>query len=237
MKVSITTILKASREDLITTLNKLDRFYTNKISCRSRVALVLLIFFQFSPSASSETIQTAAVPTASNLESNVTLNQLIDYALQSNTKIVEAREAWKATIENRRIATGLPDPQLMFTYFPNPIETRLGPQDWNASLSQAIPYPGKLMKAGDVVDKDSEVARLSLDKSIRDVATNVKIAFYELSYIRSAKKVAAENIKLIEHLRKVGETVYAEDQAALIDIIKAQSQVGVFGIVTSMLSA
>jgi outer membrane protein TolC len=207
-------------------ISKLYRFYTNKISCRTLVVLVLLSFFQFSPSASSETIQNAAVPTASNLESNVTLNRLIDYALQSNTKIVEAREAWKATIENRRIATGLPDPQLMFTYFPNPIETRLGPQDWNASLSQAIPYPGKLMKAGDIVDKDSEVARLSLDKSIRDTATNVKVAFYELSYIRNAQKVAAENIKLIEHLRKVGETAYSGNQGALIDIVKAQSQAG-----------
>jgi outer membrane protein TolC len=114
----------------------------------------------------------------------------------------------------------------MFTYFPNPIETRLGPQDWNASLSQAIPYPGKLMKAGDMVEKDAEVARLNLDKSIRDTATNVRVAFYELLYIRNAQKVAAENSKLIEHLRKVGETVYAEDQAALIDIVKAQSQAG-----------
>jgi outer membrane protein TolC len=59
-----------------------------------------------------------------------------------------------------------------------------------------------------------------------DTATNVKISFYELSYIRNAQKVAAQNMKLIEHLRKVGETVYAEDQAALIDIIKAQSQEG-----------
>jgi outer membrane protein TolC len=204
----------------------LDRFYPKRISFTSVAVTVLLLFSQLIPSASSESIQNVAVPTVSDLESNVTLNRLIDYALQSNTKIVEAREAWKATIENRRIATGLPDPQLMFTYFPNPIETRLGPQDWNASLSQSIPYPGKLMKAGDIVDKDSEVARLSLDKSIRDTATNVKVAFFELSYIRNAQKVAAENSKLIEHLRKVVETVYSEDQAAFIDIVKAQSQAG-----------
>jgi len=226
MKVSITAILKAFRENRQSMFTKVDRCYPKKTSCTLLVVTVLLSFLQLNPSAFSETTQNAAAPAISSLESNVTLNRVIDYAIQSNTKIVEAREAWKATIENRRIATGLPDPQLMFTYFPSPIETRLGPQDWNASLSQAIPYPGKLMKAGNIVDKDAEVARLNLDKSIRDTATNVKVAFYELSYIRNAQKVAAGNIKLIEHLRRVGETVYSEDQATLIDIVKAQSQAG-----------
>jgi outer membrane protein TolC len=210
-------------------MNKESQIFT----CNSRklnnilpAVTVLFALFAFTPSAHSETTQKTTKPYGDDLESSVMLNRLLGYAIASNTKIVEAREAWKATIENRRVATGLPDPQFMFTYFPDPIETRLGPQDWNATLSQAIPFPGKLMKAGDMVDKDSEVAKLNLDKTIRDIATNVKIAFFELSYIRSAQKVAAKNSKLIEHLRRVGETVYAEDQAALIDIVKAQSQEG-----------
>ena len=226
MKLFIKTILTSFREEMMNIKNNLIMYCTKKIRGTSLVVIVLLAFSQLIPSASSETTQDLAEPYDYNLESNLTLNRLIEYAIQSNTKIVEAREAWKATIENRRVATGLPDPQFMFTYFPDPIETRLGPQDWNATLSQEIPFPGKLIKTGDIVDKDSEVARLNLDKTIRDTATNVKIAFYELSYIRNAQKVAAQNIKLIELLRKVGETVYAEDQAALIDIIKAQSQEG-----------
>ena len=190
------------------------------------VVLTLSAFFLINHKFCEGSTDRGTGPESGRFDSQVTINSLIDYAIQSNTKIVEAREAWKATIENRRVATGLPDPQFMFTYFPDPIETRLGPQDWNATLSQAIPFPGKLIKAGDIVDRDSEVARLNLDKTIRDTATNVKIAFYELFYIRNAQKVAVQNIKLIEHLRKIGETVYAEDQAALIDIIKAQSQEG-----------
>ncbi len=186
----------------------------------------ILLCAQIGPSAAAQTTMQDTDPNYSDLESDVTLNRLIEYAIQSNTRIVEAREAWRATIENRRLATGLPDPQFMFTYFPDPIETRLGPQDWNASLTQAVPYPGKLIKAGEIVDKDSEIAKLNLDKTIRDTATNVRIAFYELSYIRKAQQVAASNIELIAHLRKVGETEYAKDQAALIDMVKAQSQEG-----------
>ena len=201
-------------------------YFLSKIYGISIVVAVLLSFSQFISSVYAETHQNVANPEAYKLDTNVTLNQLIEYAIQSNTKIVEAREAWKATIEGRRVATGLPDPQFMVTYYPEPIETRNGPQDWNATLSQAVPYPGKLIKAGEIVDKDSEVARLNLDKTIRDIATDVRIAFYELSYIRKAQDVAAQNIELIAHLQKVGQTVYSKDQAALIDIVKAQSQEG-----------
>ncbi len=226
MKVFITTSWILFRENMINIKKILIMYCPSKIWGISLVVTVLLSYCQIGSSVYAETTQKVADQNVYDLESNVTLNRLIEHAVQSNTKIMEAREVWKATIEGRRVATGLPDPQLMVTYYPEPIETRNGPQDWNATLSQAVPYPGKLIKAGEIVDKDSEVARLNLDRTIRDTATNVRIAFYELSYIREAKKVAAKNIELIAHLRKVGETVYSKDQAALIDIVKAQSQEG-----------
>ena len=82
----------------------------------------------------------------------VALEDLIHYALQKNPSIRAVREAWRATVENFRVVTGYPDPQLMVSYYPEPIETRLGPQDWNVNLSQKIPLPGKLSKAGEVVE-------------------------------------------------------------------------------------
>ncbi|MDJ0819912.1 MAG: TolC family protein [Desulfobacterales bacterium] len=226
MKLFITAGWILSKERIINIKKNIIEFSPSKTAGISLAVTVLLSYFQIISSVYAETTRKVANQNEFDLESNVTLNRLIEHAIQSNPKIMEAREAWKATIEGRRIATGLPDPQFMVTYFPEPIETRNGPQDWNASLSQAVPYPGKLVKAGEIVDQDSEVARLNLDKTIREAATNVRIAFYELSYIREAQKVAANNIELIAHLRKVGETLYSQDQAALIDIVKAQSQEG-----------
>jgi len=55
---------------------------------------------------------------------------------------------------------------------------------------------------------------------------SVKESYYELKYIRKAKRVADENLKLLQHLRKVGETAYARDRATLLDMVKAQSQLG-----------
>ena len=163
---------------------------------------------------------------SSKLEQATTLTDLISYAYRENPTIREARESWKAIIENYRITTGYPDPELKFTYFPEPIETRLGPQDWTARLNQKIPFPGKLSQAGKVVEADARVAHIKLDRTVKAVIASVRESFYELLYIRKAKKVVEQNLRLLEHLRKVGETAYAQDRAALMDMVKAQSQLG-----------
>jgi len=160
------------------------------------------------------------------LAGQVTVGDLISYGYRKNPSIVAAREGWKAVVEDYRLTTGYPDPELNLTYYPEPIESRLGPLDWSASLNQKIPFPGKLTQAGKVVEAEARVAHIKLDRTVKGVIASVRVSFYELLYIRTAKEVAAHNLTLLEHLRKVGETAYAKDRAALIDMVKAQSQFG-----------
>lgn len=159
-------------------------------------------------------------------EDNISVGDFVRYAFENNPSILEARESWNASIENFQVKKGYPDPKVKVTYFPSPIETRLGPQDWNVTISQAIPFPGKLSKAGDVAKFDADIAKLKLDQAVRDVIVSIRESLYELQYIRKAKLIARQNEKLLEHLRKVAETQYANDRTALIDVVKAQSQVG-----------
>jgi len=160
------------------------------------------------------------------LMGRVSVQNLVAYAYQNNPSIREVREAWRETVEQYRITTGYPDPELKFTYFPEPIETRLGPQDWVASLNQKIPFPGKLSQAGKVVEAEARVAHIKLDRTVKGVMASVRRSFHELLYIRTAKKVVVQNLRLLVHLRKLGETAYARDRAALMDMVKAQSQLG-----------
>lgn len=156
----------------------------------------------------------------------ITIGDLVSYAYDHNPGIEAARKAWESRVEGHKVETGYPEPQLMFTYFPDPIETRLGPQDWNATISQKIPYPGKLGKAGEIVSAEARAAQLELDKTVGDVALGVRESFHELIYIRKAREVARRNSDLLDHIRKVAETAHAQDRATLTDVVKAQSQTG-----------
>ena len=156
----------------------------------------------------------------------VRLSDLVAQAYSHNPSIAQAREAWRATVENYRVTTGYPDPQLMVTWFPEPIETRLGPQDWNAQFSQMIPFPGKLSKAGELVDADARMARLKLDMAVKEAVLAVRESYYELWYIRQARTVTGQNTSLLAHLRKIVETAHADNRATMTDVVKAQSQSG-----------
>ena len=151
---------------------------------------------------------------------------MIAYAYRQNPDIAADRAAWRAKVESYRVVTALPDPQLTATYYPEPLQTRLGPQDWNLSLSQKIPFPGKLSTAGEVVRSEAHIARLKLDKTVRTVAADIHASAHELIYIRAAIGIAAQNAALLDQLRAAAETAYADDRAALLDVMKGLSQAG-----------
>ena len=171
-----------------------------------------------------------ALPSAKELQHrfahSFSVQDMIAYAYSHNPDIAAGRAAWRAKVEGYRVVTGLPDPQLTATYFPEPLQTRLGPQDWNLSLSQKIPFPGKLSKAGEVVKTEAHMARLQLDKTVRRIAADIQASAHELIYIRAAKNIAAQNAALLDQLRGAAETAYADDRAALVDVMKALSQAG-----------
>ena len=160
------------------------------------------------------------------LTQTVSVADLVTYAYLNNPSILSAKAGWKATVEKYRLETGYPDPQFSATYFPEPIETRLGSQDWKLDLSQVIPFPGKLSKAGEVVQAEARIGKLYLDKAVRDVIVSIRESFYEFTYIRKAKQVTGKNIQLLNHLRKIAETAYAGDRATFFDVVKAQAQTG-----------
>ena len=174
--------------------------------------------------------QTATLPSTEELERRLThaatMPDMIAYAYNENPDIAAAREAWRAKVESYHVVTGLPDPQLTTTYFPEPLQTRLGPQDWHVILSQKIPFPGKLSKAGEVVKTEAQIARLRLDKTVRTIAASIQASAHELIYIRAARQIAAQNAALLGQLRSSAETAYADDRAALLDVMKALSQTG-----------
>jgi len=158
------------------------------------------------------------------LAQTLELRDLLTYAYGSNPSITASRASWNAFIENYRIGKSYPDPQLMITYFPEPIETRLGPQDWNLTLSQAIPFPGTLSRKGKVLEADAKIARLKLDKTVRDIITSVSRSYYELVYIQKAIEVAGANLAINKQLTAISENAYAGDKALFYDVSKAQAQ-------------
>ena len=169
----------------------------------------------------------AGVPPGEDpLAATAGIEDLIAAARDRNPSIASARAAWKASIENVRIVSALPDPQLTLTWFPAPIETRLGPQEWTAMVSQQIPFPGKLSAKEEIAAIGAVMARLRTDQTFREIVAEVKTAFYELAYIRKAREIAGKNLEILNRFQGMAESAYAQDRTLFVDVVKAQSQAG-----------
>ncbi|MBT8342861.1 MAG: TolC family protein, partial [Desulfatitalea sp.] len=194
-------------------------------AARCRRVLVILVGLLLAASAHvfAADVDPQPVRTDRQVQSTVRLEDLLDDAYADNPSIRKAREAWRTTVENYRVSTGYPDPQVMVTWFSQPIETRLGPQEWSAQISQQIPFPGKMSKVGELVAADARIARLNLDKAVKETLLAVKASYFELWYIRQAKAITRQNTELLQHIRKIVETAHADDRTTLTDVIKAQS--------------
>ena len=196
------------------------------INCRRSLVVFAVTLFMVSEPVFAEDSKSESISDNLIFADTARLADLLDHAYQHNPSIKQAREVWRATVENYRVVTGYPDPQLMVTWFPEPIETRLGPQEYNIQISQMIPFPGRLSKAGELAAADARIARLNLDKAVKDTILGIKESYHELWYIRQAQAIAGHNTNLLNHIRKLAEGAHADDQTTLTDVIKAQSQSG-----------
>lgn len=190
------------------------------------VVSILVITAMFTGTGLAETTVESDSASHWDLTKSAGIEDLITEARDRNPSIASARAAWKASIENVRIDSALPDPQFALTWFPAPIETRLGPQDWNVMLSQQIPFPKKLSTKEDIAAIGVAVARLKTVKIYRDVVSKVKIAFYELAYIRKAKEIAGRNLEILSGFQGIAQSAYGQDRAIFADVVKSQAQAG-----------
>jgi outer membrane protein, heavy metal efflux system len=155
----------------------------------------------------------------------ITIPELVFYAYDNNPEILAAKQTWKSTSEKYSIVTGYPDPEISVTYYPKPIETRVGPQDWNATISQVVPFPGKLSKAGEVAQVEAQIAKLNLDTVVRNITTSISQSYHELFYIQEARKIAQHNANLLDMLIKYAETAYDQNRKFFLDVVKSQSDI------------
>ncbi len=147
-----------------------------------------------------------------------TLNDLMDYAYAHSPAVAAAKAGWEAKVESVRLEGGAPDPEFMVE------ENGLSSPTYSAKLTFYAPFPGKLAAAGDVAEKEAEVARIALDRTVRDLYLAVYESAAEISYMEKALDVAAKNRELLDRLGAVSENAYAKDRAALIDLVRARGQ-------------
>ncbi|MGQ0669108.1 MAG: TolC family protein [Actinomycetota bacterium] len=150
----------------------------------------------------------------------VRLRPLIEEALKQNAEVVAARARLEAARARIPQALALPDPRASIapettSRFSRHLETEF-------NVSQTFPYPGKLRLQGLVAEHEGEQVREELRAKEREIASRVKLAFYELFRSHKFIDVKRAEVEILKTLARMVETRYEVGKAAQPDVLKAQ---------------
>jgi cobalt-zinc-cadmium efflux system outer membrane protein len=175
-------------------------------------AALLLLLGVVVPDAHAQ--EPAAEPTAS-------LQALLQEALAANPEIARARELWRAEQSRVPYVGALEDPVLGVGFDDQPFDRGLlGKRE--VSLRQAFPFPGKRSVMTEMATWDAKAAREMALETIREVLTEVKLAYFGLFMLESQLSTLRESNDALRDVVQVTQTRYETGVAGQQDLLLAQ---------------
>lgn len=154
-----------------------------------------------------------------------TLAALVQTALEQNNEILAARSRLVESSEKIRQAGVLPDPRLGVEYFLQPIETRTGPQEASISLTQSIPWLGRLSLDKQLKRNDTDIVKALVTATHLEVIRKVKETYIEYGYLGQARKITTQILELMNYLEGIARTNYTNGKASYTDVLKIQIEI------------
>lgn len=133
----------------------------------------------------------------------LTLAKLLVVAVENNPSLAAARS--KAAARGWKVpqVKSLDDPMVSTTLFLDSIETAAGSQDVIVSVSQKLPWFGKLKLRGQVASADAEALWWEAEAIRIQIMEQVQLAYFDYAYLASAHKVLTALEPKISSLIKI----------------------------------
>ena len=150
------------------------------------------------------------------------LDEYLVLAAENNPQIRSLYKEYLAALEKVVQEGTLPDPQISFGYFIQPVETRVGAQQATASFSQMFPWFGTL-DAQERVAAERAQARLQLFEDAKlELFRDVKITYTELYYLEMAIQVTEENLALLSSFKSIAEVQFESGKTGFSSVLQVE---------------
>lgn len=172
-----------------------------------------------------------AVSTQNGQTMTLTLDELIQEALQRNPEIRAGMRDVDAKRARVPQAGALPDPVVMFGQINegNIIPfTTLGKFDFSEAyigVTQDIPFFGKRGLRERIASSEADAEWWEFEFIRRQVVSNVKVAYYDLYYSHKALEIVGKNIELMENFAKITEVLYKVGKGTQADVLRSYTEI------------
>jgi cobalt-zinc-cadmium efflux system outer membrane protein len=156
------------------------------------------------------------------------LRDLLNEAEQNNPQIAAARLGWESAKQIPSQVSTLPDPQFTVQQVnvgsPRPFAgyTNSDFAYFGLGISQDFPYPGKLRLRGEMAKREADVAQQQYESIRRSIAAEIKVAYFQLSYLSKTLGILESDGELLQQVEKAADARYRSGMGNQHDLLQAQ---------------
>ncbi|WP_246075208.1 TolC family protein [Gracilimonas mengyeensis] len=143
-------------------------------------------------------------------------------AAENNPELKAKYQQYLSALEERPIVGTLSDPEVSFSYFIKPIETRIGPQQGRISISQMLPWFGTLASQRTASDLKAKAKFEAFQEERNQLFYQVEKTMLELYELEESIRIAEENRLILNSLVEISLRRYETDRASQVDVLRAQ---------------
>ena len=173
-------------------------------------------------------LASALMPQATELAGPLDVDEYVRYALSQNPQIQAKRKRVEAAAQKVPQAASLKDPVLGYTvspFYPYVTQTAGGRMQFDVTVSQEVPWFGKLDAQASAAEAEVDQARAELVAGELEVVEQVKRAYYELYYVQRAIDITESSRGLAVQFREIAKVKYETLQVPQQDLLRAELEV------------
>ncbi|MCI0452006.1 MAG: TolC family protein [Candidatus Latescibacteria bacterium] len=175
----------------------------------------ILVAAAFSVLARVSAAQTPAAPS--------TIEDYLTIARANNAGVASSSALARAARERVGVATGFPDPSLLYGYYLTaPAFEHQESMDGRSELflMQPVPFPGKRGLRGDVAAREADAGARAHDAVVLDLDYQVKRAFYQFVRVVEVESVLVQERALLRDMQDVTRVRESAGTAPQQDVLK-----------------
>lgn len=163
--------------------------------------------------------------TSSYSQDTTSIDKYLVIAAKNNPELKSKFNNYLAAMEKVSQVGVLPDPQVAFNYFIVPIETKLGPQQFNVQLKQKFPWFGTLDREKDAAAGFAKVKYEVFENAKSNLFFDVKSTYYELYYNQKSKDIVNQNLSILRTFKELALVKVESGKATIADVYRVEMEI------------
>ena len=154
------------------------------------------------------------------------LNNYLQQAAENNPGLEARFNEYLAALQQAPQAKALPDPQVAFGYFIQPVETRVGPQQFKLSASQMFPWFGTLKAKENVAVQQAKAKYEVFQETKASLFNEVRTTYFNLYFNSKAISIIKENQVVLERFRRMAAIKVEAGMVSAVDQYRLEMEAG-----------